>query len=349
MAITVEDIAREANVSIATVSRVINNTKTVSPELYSRVSKVIKEKQFRPNVHARGLITKKTKTIGLVVPDISNTVFGELTKGINRACQERGYSVFICESDGNEIKENKLLDKLRAYNIDGVLFAGVDVNETLVAFMHSLECPTVLLTQEESSGKTTLPTVSHNNTQAVYDAVSFLLGCGHRRIAFIGGPENDYSSGLMRLKGYKQALADFDIEVIMSYIEYGDFTFESGHSCMMRLYEENTHLPTAVMACSDLMAIGAMKCAQSLGLAVPDDISFIGFDDLKLALCSTPQLTTVRIPYFDEGVAAAETLFDCINNKSKCASRSYVPHKVIRRASVRSIGEPIVLRQRNVR
>jgi LacI family transcriptional regulator len=341
LAITIEDIAREAGVSIATVSRVMNGTKSVSAELKQRVLHVIQRNNFRPNTLARGLITNQTFTIGVIVSDIGNPVFGALTKGINRVCQDRNYTVIICESDGKREKELTLIQKLSEQRIDGLLFAGVDVSEPLARKMLEMDYPTVLVTQEESGGMKHLPTVVHDNREAVRDAVQFLAASGHSRIAFIGGPENDYSSGILRLQGYRAALRELGIEPPESYVEHGNFTFESGFECMKRIYEENRDLPTAVMVCSDLMAIGAMQCARQMGIPVPEEISVMGFDDSELAMYSTPALSTVRISYQDEGVAAAEELFDRIDGEDRRPTIRHIPHKVIRRSSVCRVGEAV--------
>lgn len=338
MSVTIEDIARESNVSKATVSRVINNTKAVSPELRERVYDVIKKNNFKPNSLARGLVTKQTNMIGIVIPDISNPVFGALTKGINSICQQMAYTLLVCESGGIQEKEIELLENLADKNIDGVLFAGVDVNSTLIQKMKEKEYPVVLVTQESAEGDGIITTVVHDNVRATYDAVSFLISNGHNKIAFISGPKHDFSSGKKRLNGFNMALEEKGIVVPESYIEYGNFTFESGFNCMKKIYEENSELPTAVMVCSDLMAIGAMRFIKSAKLKVPEDISIMGFDDSELAMYFTPELSTVRISYFAEGEKAAKELFKLMSgHKSTSAKTYYLPHKIIRRNSVRQI------------
>ena len=167
MAITIEDIARGGRVSIATVSRVINKTKPVSAALRERVYEVIERNNFKPNSLAQGLITKKTNTIGIIVPDISNAVFGKLTKGINHIFAKQGYTVILCESQGQLENELKLLDVLEEKQIEGLLFAGVDVNHTLVKTMMEKSYPVVLMTQEASEDEGVLNTVIHNNVEAI--------------------------------------------------------------------------------------------------------------------------------------------------------------------------------------
>ncbi len=338
MPITIDDIAREANVSKATVSRVINQSKAVSPELSKRVMDIIEKNNFKPNELARGLVTKKTFTIGIILPDISNPVFGALTKGINHYCQKKGYTVLVCESGGEKEREIQLLDKLEDKKIDGVLFAGVDVDLELVKTMEEKPYPVVLVTNEATCGDHVITTVVHDNVKAVCDAVEFLIQNGHQKIAFISGPKNDFSSGIKRIQGYQDALVRNGIPLREPYIEYGKFTFDSGYQCMKKIYEENSDLPTAVMVCSDLMAIGAVQYLKTMHLRVPEDISIMGFDDSELAMYSDPSLSTVRISYSDEGEKAAVELLRLISNNSKLKPDTYyIGYKIIRRNSVLKI------------
>lgn len=336
MAVTIADIAREAGVSISTVSRVMNNTKPVSPELRERVYEIIEKNNFKPNALAQGLITKKTNTVGVVIPDISNPVFGALTKGINSVCTKKGYTIMVCESGGEQEQEMKLLDVLEDKQTDGVLFAGVDVNQVLVDAMLKKPYPVVLVTQESAVEENVIDTVTHDNVRAVYDATKFLLDNGHERVAYLGGPKHDFSSGKKRLKGYRMALEEAGITVPDSYIEQGEFTFQSGYEGMKRLYEENNILPTAVVAGSDLIAIGGIQFLNSVGVSVPDEISVIGFDDLDFATCLRPELSTVRIPYYAEGEKAAKELIKFMTGSKEKAATHYVPHKIIRRGTTRA-------------
>lgn len=337
MAVTIEDIAREAGVSITTVSRVINKTKPVSAELRDRVYEVIEKNHFKPNSLAQGLITKKTNTIGIIVPDISNAVFGKLTKGINSVFAQEGYTVVLCESQGELEKELKLLGILEEKQIEGLLFAGVDVNHTLVERMRKRNYPVVLVTQEASEDEEAVHTVIHNNVEAMYDAVKFLLDNGHERIAYLGGSKNDFSSGKKRVIGYKKALEEAGIEVKDSYIAQGDFSFEAGYQGMKKLYEENSKLPTAVVTGSDVIAVGAIQYLDNMRVKIPDDISIMGFDDSEFATYIKPELSTVRISYYDEGVKAAEMLRELMDGSTEAPMKEYVPHKIIRRSTTKNL------------
>lgn len=337
MAVTIEDIAKEAGVSIATVSRVINKTKPVSTELRDRVYAVIEKNHFKPNRLAQGLITKKTNTIGIIVPDISNAVFGKLTKGINSVFAEQGYTVVLCESQGDPEKERKLLEILEEKQIEGLLFAGVDVNHDLAECMQRRAYPTVLVAQEASESEEVLHTVVHNNTEAMYEAVKSFLDNGHRQIAYLGGPGNDFSSGRKRVIGYKKALEEAGIETRDSYIVEGDFSFEAGYQGMKKIHEKNGKLPTAVVTGSDVIAVGAIRYLDDIGVMIPDEISVMGFDDLEFAAYIRPELSTVKISYYDEGVRAAEMLKQLMDGDSDVPMKEYVPHRIIHRKTSRSL------------
>ncbi|MDO4619283.1 MAG: LacI family DNA-binding transcriptional regulator [Lachnospiraceae bacterium] len=338
MAVTIEDVAKEAGVSIATVSRVINGTKAVSPKTEQRVLQAIEHLQFSPNRFAKGLSSNRSDIIGVIVTDISNWVIAAVIKGINSVCAEHGYTLMVCESGGDPERERQLLQQLREQKAAGALFAGLNVTTESTEEMLEQGYPIVLVTQEASDGKHQLTTVIHDNVAAVVDAVNFLYANGHRKIAFIGGLKNDYSSNIKRTEGFLKAAAELNLTVPESYIVNGDFNYDSGYACMQKLYEENTVLPSAVMVCSDMMAVGAIACADHLGLKVPDDLSVMGFDDYEVARYYRPSLSTVRIPYFEEGRQAAEELFSMIDaGVQTTGTIKYVKHQVIRRMSVRDI------------
>lgn len=337
MAVKITDIAREAGVSISTVSRVMNGTKAVSPELRNRVYKVIDEHHYSPNVLAQSLITKRTNIVGVIVPDISNAVFGALTKGVNHLCSKKGYTIMMCESGGKLEIELKLLDVLEDRHIDGVLFCGVDVNRRLVDAMQQKDYPVVLMTQEASIEEISIDTVVHDNVRLMYDSIMFLHANGHKRIAYLGGPAYDISSGKKRLKGYKKAMEELGLKISDSYIQEVDFSFNGGYEGAKIIYEESSLLPTAIAAGSDQIALGCAHFLNSHGIRVPEDMSVIGIDDLEYATYFQPALTTVRIPYFEEGAMAAERLMDCLEGSKSGPNIQYVKHKIIRRGTVKAI------------
>ena len=337
MAVTIEDIAQEAGVSIATVSRVINKTKPVSPKLCARVYEAIEKNHFKPNAFAQGLVTNKTNMIGIIVPDISNTVFGKIVKGISSVCVPEEYTSIVCESQGDLKNELHLLDVMEEKKIGGLLFAGVNVNHTLVKAMLDKSYPVVLVAQEASEDPGAVSTVVHDNMTAMHDAVKFLLENGHERIAYIGGPTNDFSSGRRRLQGYQKAMEEARIQVEASYIAEGDFSFSAGYAAMKKIGEENRKLPTAVAAGSDVIAVGAIQYLESMGLKIPGDVSVMGFDDLEFASYFKPALSTVGISYFEEGARAARMLLNVISGEQEEKVIDYVPHKIIQRSTIKCL------------
>lgn len=338
MAVTIEDIAKEAGVSIATVSRVINQSKAVSPALCQRVNAVIEKNQFRPNSMARGLITKKSQVIGVVIPDISNPVFGMLVKGINEICHKFQYTLMVCESKGEKERELELLKTLEEKHIDGVMFAGIHIDKTLVKIASQMKYPVVLVAQEAYEDAGILNVVIHDNVQAAYDATKLLLERGHRKIAFLGGPENDYSSGMKRFAGYQKAIQEENWKVEDAYVFHGDFTFAAGAEGMKQILERKTK-PTAVLACNDAMAIGAMSYLGSKGIRVPEDISVIGMDGLEMDAYVQPRLSSVEFPYHEEGIKAAEVLIDLIKGGSRKepAKAYYLGHTIQVRESLKGV------------
>ena len=220
MSVTIDDIAKEAKVSTATVSRVINESKVVSPELKQRVLEVIERNHFKPNSFARGLATDKSSIIGVIVADISNPVISTTIKGINSISQQKGYTVLVCESDGDGRKEQMLLERLEEQKASGVILAGMNVDHSRVQQMLQMDFPVVMVTQQSSDGIITINTVIHDNVNAIMDAVRFLHTNGHRRIAFICGPENDYSSGIRRLEGYRKAMEEFSATFVPGFTSW---------------------------------------------------------------------------------------------------------------------------------
>lgn len=342
MAITISDIAKEAGVSISTVSRVMNNTKAVSDELREKVYRVIEKNNYTPNIHAQSLTTKKTGIIGVIIPDISNSVFGAITKGINSICTGEGYTLMVCESGGEQEREINLLNTLEERQIDGVIFSGIDVDKKIVDVMKEKDYPIVLVQQEANIEGNPFDTVICNNIQAIYDAVKFYHEMGHRRIAYLGGPHYDYSSGRLRLAGYKKAMRELGLDTPNSYMQQVEFSFEGGYEGMKKIYEESRELPTAVVAGGDVIAIGSIQFLNDIGLTIPEDISVIGFDDLEFCTYIKPALSTIRIPYFEEGEKSAEILLDRIklgkeSRKEKENVLWYSEHKVIRRGTVKKM------------
>ena len=299
---TMKDVAERARVSVATVSHVINETRFVSEELRQRVLQAIDEMDYQPDAVARSLRRKETRTIGLIVPDNSNPFFAEVARGIEDVGFEKGYSVILCNSDRNLEKELTYLDTLIAKRVDGIIFIAATAQVEHVKSLIESGMPVVVA--DRKMPEVEVDSVLADNFQGGYEATKHLLDLGHRWIGCISGPW-DLTPSADRVAGYKLALNQHGLQADDDLIVRGDYLCQSGEMAVRR-FSELSAPPTAIFACNDLMAIGAMKGIQEQGLRVPEDISVVGFDDIALASYLNPPLTTIAQPKYELGKLAAE-------------------------------------------
>jgi len=334
MAVTIKDIAKLANVSITTVSRVINNkTEGVSEETRNRILQLVKELGYQPNAIARGLVTKKTKTVGLIIPDISNPFFPDIARGEEDSAHIYGYNVFLCNTDDNLEKESEYINALKEKYVDGIIFTSSSIpkHEHITDLIKS-GIPVVIMDRRIDSED--IYGVFLDNYEGGYIATKYLIDLGHKRIGCITGPLY-ISNAIERLEGYKRALVDNEIEVDNRLIFEGDYKINSGIIGAEKLLE---HEVTAIFASNDLMAYGAYKAIRSYGYKIPDDISVVGFDDIQLSQILEPQLTTIRQPAYDMGLAAARMLIKLVEGKKlKKKIINFRPQLIIRQ-STKNIG-----------
>lgn len=330
---TIKDIAQLANVSIATVSRVLNNSKPVRPELREKVMKVVEETGFQPNAIARSLVNKETRIIGVMIPDISNNFYSSLLYGIDSVISEFDYSMFLAISDEAVEKELKYLRLFKEKQIDGIILASVHFLEGHAQSLHEIQVPLVV-TGHDLHGYD-IPTVNVNNVQASYDATAYLISQGHRRIACVSGPFWDPPCGLDRMGGYQKAMRAHGLPIPEGYVAEGDFTPKSGYEAVKRIFEEKEP-PTAIFVATDLMAVGVLNYLYDEGIRVPDDVSVMGFDNLEIASLSRPMLTTVHNDPYRYGRAAGEKLLKQLRNEP-IERMSVVPHDLVIRQSVKAL------------
>ncbi|TCS95067.1 catabolite control protein A [Hazenella coriacea] len=310
--ITIYDVAREAGVSMATVSRVVNGNPNVKPATRKKVLDVIRSLGYRPNAVARGLASKRTTTVGVVIPDISNMFYAELTRGIEDIATMYHYNIILSNSDLKTEKEIQLIEALLEKQVDGLLFLGGEVTDSHREIFNHTSVPIVLAaTREEHQEK---PSVTIDQIQAAKEATSVLILEGHQQIAYIGGPLTDSVNGYPRYIGYKEALEENEIPFVESFIQLGDYRYKSGYEAMKNLLTSHSSM-TAVFAASDEMAVGAIHAAQDLGRSVPEDLSIIGFEDIPLASQVRPLLSTVSVPMYDIGAVAMRLLTKYMNNE----------------------------------
>lgn len=304
-AVNITDVARKAGVSIATVSRVLNNTGgyPVKTETRERVLSVVEELGYRPNDLARGLLSKKSRTIGLLIPDISNPYYPELSLGIEATASENGYSVIFCNTSRRAEKLEHYVDVLLQKRADGIIIAGggTDFAPVLRA-MGDFELQVTVIGRHG----TLFPSIQVDNVAAANRATSHLLELGHQRVAFISGPLN-LASAQDRLEGYKLALERLGGAKDECLVREGDFQYESGYTRAMSLLRDSDP-PTAIFTANDRMAIGAISAAMDLGLNVPDELSVVGFDDIAMARYVRPTLTTVSLSDYEMGVSSMQSM-----------------------------------------
>lgn len=304
MAVTIKDVAKLARVSTTTVSHVINGTRFVSDELRQRVYQAMEALNYQPNMLARGLRQGNTRTIGLIVPDNSNPFFAELLRVIENVGYQEGYSVILCNSDGDVDKEATYIHVLYTKQVDGIIFIAVNNEPECLSNLLRKDIPVVLVDRDLPLEDTDVVLV--NNEKGGFEATKYLISLGHRRIACITGPSGITPSA-DRVRGYYRALREAEIQPRQDYVVHGDFRFRSGELAVHQLLALSEP-PTAIFACNDLMAIGAMRALRHHGMTIPEDISVIGFDDIQLASAVTPSLTTIAQPISLIGTIAAQQL-----------------------------------------
>ncbi len=335
MTVTIYDVAREAGVSMATVSRVVNNNPNVKPQTRKKVFEAIERLGYRPNAVARGLASKKTTTVGVVIPDISNSIFSEVARGIEDIANMYHYNIILCNADKKKEKEIRVINTLLEKQVDGLLFMGGTVTEEHVQAFKTASVPVVLCATADE--QRLIPSVDIDHEKAAYDAVSLLLSQGHRDIAMISGHLQDPANGYARYQGYKKAMEDGGVELREEYVRVGNYRYESGMD-VTKHFIELENRPTAIFAATDEMAIGAIHTLQDSGLKVPDDMSVISVDNIRMASMVRPQLTTVAMPMYDIGAVAMRLLTKLMNKETKDAAEQsqqvVLPHEVIHRNSV---------------
>ena len=308
MMIKMRDVAEHAGVSVSTVSHVINETRHVSTDTRQRVLGAMNALNYQPNRLARSLRVKKTQTIGMIVPDSSNPFFSEIARHIEDYCFEQGYSVILCNSDGDLDKELFYANVLVEKQVDGILFVAVGLSEDNILSLNAQHIPTMLV--DRHIPKLALDSVLVNNRKGGWLATEHLIERGHQRIGCITG-----FSGLTpsseRVMGYHQALEERGLSIDESLIVQGDFHFKSGYDRTQQLLDLKKP-PTALFCGNDLMAIGAMRAAVERGLNIPDDIAFVGFDDIPIAQFMNPPLTSVTQPLKKLGRLSSQLLIDRI-------------------------------------
>ena len=330
--LTLEDVAKQAGVSRSTVSRVVNDDPNVNENVRKRVKDVIRSTGYHPHAAARSLASQHSNMIGLVLPRsvssfFTDPYFPRLTQGVAQACNQLNYTLALFLMDTNE-DEKRIFPRIsRKGLLDGLLLQTAGKADRLTERLTKSDLPMVIAGRPFQANGVSY--IDVDNVMAAYGAVRHLIHNGYRRIGTITGIM-DSTTGIDRMEGYQNAIREQGWEVDESLIAEGDFTEKSGYLAMKHLLPAR---PDAIFAASDTMAIGAIRATRESGLRVPQDIAFVGFDDLPIASHPEFNLTTIRQPIMQFGAKAVETLIDLIKNGTKPSRRIIMDTELIIRES----------------
>ncbi|MGA2503198.1 MAG: LacI family DNA-binding transcriptional regulator [Anaerolineales bacterium] len=331
--ITIQDVAREAGVSMMTVSRVVNNRGRVSQTTAQQIKEVIDRLGYRPSRIARSLVTNRTGTLGCIVPDVSNPFFSDLVKGVEQIAYAEGFNIFLCNSVEDPKREVAILNMLRENRVDGVILCSTRMDEdTLQEILVSH--PSVVLVNHrlKKQGNTlTIKTVMLDDEMGGRMATQHLIDSGHRAIGFLMGPRASFS-GQQRMKGYYAAMKEAGLKVNPGWTLHCHPSVDGSLMVSRELFAKHPEL-TAVYCFNDLVAVGALQAAASLGRSVPGDIAVVGTDDISLAALVTPSLSTVHASSYDLGLQAARLLIGQINGCDEGCDEVILPFKLVVRES----------------
>lgn len=328
---TMNDVARAANVSIATVSHVINGTRFVSVERAERVHAAMRDLGYVPDATARSLRVGRTDTVGLVIPDNSNPFFAALARYIEEAGFEAGYTTILANSNERPDREHRYVSTLVSKRVDGLILSpSRGDHSTLIRLLENARLPVVVVDRDAELPNADI--VLYDNAGGSYEATRYMIDLGHEQIACIAGPA-DASSAAERVKGFRRAMEEARLPIADNAVVDSDFHFVGGRQATARLLDTGERF-TALVAGNDLMAAGAMRELTDRGISVPDDVSVIGFDDAPLAEMIWPTLTTMRQPLQDMAHTAVSKLMERMNGgNGSPPTRTVLPTSLVIRQS----------------
>lgn len=342
MKVTIQNVAKEAGVSPTTVSRVLNNNYPVKEETRLKVETAIEKLNFRPSILARGLISQKSNTIGVVVPSITNMFFPTVVKAIEGVLKGKNYSIFLCNTDNREDEERKYINSLQDRQVDGIIVIDPQTKNIKSGFYEKIsnEIPLVCINGYNEGINCNF--VLNDEGIGAIEAMEYLISLGHRKIAFVRG-EKSYSYDLK--EGiYKEILKKYSKYQQIINIGNGnkDDTVDRTMETIQRFLLDGNR-PTAFFACNDLMGLGVLNACKKLGIDVPNDISIIGFDNIITSRLVEPKLTTVDQNMYDLGINAAKMLLKYIENQNITKEKKILKSKLVKRESCKRIDQKINL------
>ncbi|WP_318469790.1 substrate-binding domain-containing protein [Photobacterium leiognathi] len=332
---TMKDVAKLAGVSTSTVSHVINKTRFVSEEISERVNKAAKElNYYGPSALARSFKVNRTKTIGMLVTTSTNPFFGEVVKGVERSCYQQGYSLILCNTEGDHQRMHESINTLLQKRVDGlILMCATLEGEHFDIFEHYADIPVVVM--DWGPMQFTSDKIQDNSLRGGYMAAKYLIDAGHSEIGCITGPL-DRIQAEMRYNGYLQAMDEAGFSVEPSWVVEADFECEGGYNAFTQLHANGT-LPSALVVANDMMAMGVINAANELGIQIPEQLSIIGYDDIHIAKFMSPSLTTIHQPKYRLGQAAVETLLTRLDEPETAPRIIELEPTLVERNSVKSL------------
>ena len=327
--VTIYDVAREAGVSMATVSRVVNGNKNVKENTRKKVLEVIDRLDYRPNAVARGLASKRTTTVGVVIPDITNTYFAALAKGIDDIAEMYKYNIVLANSDDDDEKEVAVVNTLFSKQVDGIVFMGYHLTEKIRSEFSRSRTPVVLAGTVDIEHQ--LPSVNIDYKNATADAVRHLLK-RNKKIAFVSGPLVDDINGKIRLVGYKEALKAAGVNYSEGLVFESKYRYDDGYALAERLVSSKA---TAAIVTGDELAAGLLNGLADHGVSVPEDFEIITSDDSQIARFTRPSLTTIAQPLYDLGAISMRMLTKIMHKEELEEREVLLPHGLTERKSTR--------------
>lgn len=337
-AVRLLDVAHRAGVGVGTASRVLNHKPGVSEEKRQRVLRAIEEMGYRRNAIARSLKVNRTKTLGVIIPDIANEFYCEIVRGAEDAARSQHYNIILCSTDSDPRREISTITMLAEKQVDGLIMLSYECRPETQEALKRAGLPTALISTLCTDDA--FITINISNFKAAYEAVEHLVSLGHRSIAMLTGPASDIDGGENRLMGYRSALADHGLQPGTPdalVVQSNAYTYEAGYACTQKLLARQ-QVFTAVFAASDHMAVGCVKALWDSGLRVPEDISVIGFDNLSITEYSTPPITTVNQPRYEMGRLAAQKICAMLAGQPMQQPHVILQHSIVCRSSTAAPG-----------
>ncbi len=332
--VTIKDVAKRAGVSTATVSYVINNTNRVGPDTKERVLDAVAHLGYQPNAMAQGLVMRKTRTLGLIIPHTAEFVFSDpyfpaMLKGVGGVASSRGYFLLLSLPQSGQDFTTTCSNLLTQQRVDGVVLVCTPREAKAVSNFPGMQVPVVLLGDSYTND---IPSVDIDNEAGSYKAAQHVVSLGHRYIGYIAG-DMRYDYSVARYRGFQRALVERGLEP--AGVHMGDFTKPSGIAGARQLLQQNPAI-TAIVCANDLMALGAAELLQEMGVNVPEQVSLVGFDDIPMAASAVVPLTTVRQPVVELGRQAAELLLEVIEHSDIANHKRVLTTELVVRSSSRA-------------